>query len=144
VSLGFFFIPVSVIALGDLSDAQRGNGTGLFNLTRELGGSIGTAWMGLVVDRGSTIHGSYLREAVNATNPIVQEQMGALAGGPGALTHTRELLPESILDLKVRSQALVMSFNDGFLYATIVFLFALVLVLMLRKAKPGAAPVAAH
>src|SRR5213078_2985060 len=44
--LAFVFIPVSVAALSDLPLAQRGNATGLFNLTRELGGSLGTAWMG--------------------------------------------------------------------------------------------------
>jgi DHA2 family multidrug resistance protein len=144
VALGFVFIPVSVIALGDLSPAQRGNATGLFNLTRELGGSIGTAWMGLLVDRGSKIHGSYLSESVNATNPLVQEASRALAGGPGAQTFTRELVPEAIFDLKVRGQALVLSFNDGFTQATFAFLAALLLVLLLKKAKPGAAPVGAH
>ncbi len=46
VSMGFIFIPISMLALSDLPNEIRGNATGLFNLTRELGGSIGTAWMG--------------------------------------------------------------------------------------------------
>lgn len=50
-SLAFVFIPISVIALSDVAPDKCGNATGLFNLTRELGGSIGTAWMGLLIDR---------------------------------------------------------------------------------------------
>jgi len=41
LGLGFIFIPVSVMALSDLPNEQRSNATGLFNLTRELGGSLG-------------------------------------------------------------------------------------------------------
>src|SRR5262249_49897608 len=44
--LGFIFIPVTVLALSNVAPARRGNATGLFNLTRELGGSMGTALMG--------------------------------------------------------------------------------------------------
>src|SRR5262249_54238844 len=78
-TLGFAFIPVTVLALSDLPDAQRGNAAGLFNLTRELGGSIGTAWLGLVVDRQTTIHKSYLSEFVNATNPFFHERSAAIS-----------------------------------------------------------------
>src|SRR5437868_3593845 len=56
LGLAFIFIPVSVAALSDLSLAQRGNATGLFNMTRELGGSLGTAWMGKIVADGITTH----------------------------------------------------------------------------------------
>ena len=34
--LAFIFIPVTMVALSDVPAAQRGNATGLFNLTREL------------------------------------------------------------------------------------------------------------
>ena len=91
VSLAFVFIPISVIALSDIDPAKRGNATGLFNLTRELGGSIGTAWMGLLVDRGAKIHGTYLSEAVNPQNPLVQEQYNAIRGSLATQTASPEL-----------------------------------------------------
>jgi DHA2 family multidrug resistance protein len=141
ISMGFMFIPLSMLALSNLPHAQRGNATGLFNLTRELGGSIGTAWMGLMVDRGVKIHGSYLREAVYASNPIVQETTGAIQGSLGAQTFQRELVAESVLELKVRLQALVLSFNDGFKRATLVFLGCLVLAAFLKRPS-GSGPVA--
>ena len=137
ISMGFMFIPLSMLALSDLPHAQRGNATGLFNLTRELGGSIGTAWMGLLVDRGTKIHGSYLREAIYPSNPLVQETAGALQGSLGAQTFQRELVAESVLELKVRLQALVLSFNDGFKLATFVFLGCFVLTVFLKRPRGG-------
>jgi DHA2 family multidrug resistance protein len=145
VSLAFVFIPVSVLALSDLPASRRGNATGLFNLTRELGGSIGTAWMGFLVERGTHIHASYLSESVTPQSPIVQEQLAQIRGAIGTQTFTPDLVPETILYLKVRAQALVLSFNDGFVAATAVFLSAFVLLLLLKKPRgAGADPGAAH
>jgi MFS transporter, DHA2 family, multidrug resistance protein len=138
-SLAFVFIPISVVALSDVPAAQRGNATGLFNLTRELGGSIGTAWMGLLVDRGTKIHGSYLAEHVSVYEPVAREQYLALQA-----TFGQPLVPETLLALRVRTQALVLAFQDGFYSATLVFLFSLALVALLRRPKPGAAPAGAH
>ncbi len=72
--LAFIFIPVSVLALSNLPDAQRGNGTGLFNLTRELGGSIGTAIMGMLVTDG--IHPQRLAHR-RAREPLRSGDAGA-------------------------------------------------------------------
>ena len=144
IALAFIFIPLSVIALSDMPANQRGNATGLFNLTRELGGSIGTAWMGLVLDNHTKIHNAYLSEYVTPYNPLVQEQMGATSATLANQTTSPVLVPEMILGMKVRLQALVLSFQDGFMMATIAFLFAFLLVLLLKKPKGGAGAAGAH
>jgi len=145
LSLAFVFIPITVVALSDLPPEKLGNATGLFNLTRELGGSIGTAWMGLLVDRGVHEHGAYLSEHVNAYNPIAQEQYNAIRGGLGTQTFQSDGVAEAILALKVKTQALVLSFQSGFMQAMFVFLFCIVLVMLLKKPKPGVkAPGGAH
>jgi len=137
-AMSFIFIPVSILALSDLPFAQRGNATGLFNLTRELGGSLGTAWMGFVVERGTTIHASYLREAITPENPLVQEQLNAIRATVGSQTWTSHLVPETVLALKVRLQALILSFNQGFTEALALFLVALLLVAVVRRPRAGA------
>ncbi|HEX8108967.1 MAG TPA: DHA2 family efflux MFS transporter permease subunit, partial [Kofleriaceae bacterium] len=104
--LAFVFIPVSVAALSDLPLAQRGNATGLFNLTRELGGSLGTAWMGKVVADGITTHSSQLGEHVTSYNPIAQAQWLAIARGG--------MDPPTMLAGRVLREAMVLSFEDGF------------------------------
>jgi DHA2 family multidrug resistance protein len=144
VGLSFIFIPVSVMALSDLAGDQRGNATGLFNLTRELGGSIGTAWMGMVVTNGIKIHGSALGAHVTVFDPAVQEQMAALAGTVGTRTVSGQLVPEAILQLRVVGQAMVLSFEDGFRLAGLAILMGLVAVAVMKRQKPGVAVRGAH
>ncbi|HVU04423.1 MAG TPA: DHA2 family efflux MFS transporter permease subunit [Polyangiaceae bacterium] len=142
--LGFIFIPVSVVALSGVSPAQRGNATGLFNLTRELGGSLGTALMGMLVADDMKRYGSYLSESVNLQNPLVQEQLRQISYGVGSQTFQRDLVAESILKLRVTTQAMVLSFENGFRWTALVMSLGVVLVLVLRKPSGGAEVSGAH
>lgn len=144
VGLSFIFIPVSVMALSDLAGDQRGNATGLFNLTRELGGSIGTAWMGMVVTNGIKLHGSALGSHVTVFDPAVQEQMAALTGTVGTRAASGQLVPEAILQLRVVGQAMVLSFEDGFRLAGLAILMGLVAVALMKRQKGGVAVSGAH
>jgi DHA2 family multidrug resistance protein len=142
-AMGFIFIPLSVMALSDLSPDQRGNATGLFNLTRELGGSIGTAWMSVSLDNASQRYASHIGESVNVWNPLAQEQLAALRGVAATLPDaTGSAL--SILSLRVQREALIRAFNDGFVTVAALFATGLVLVLMLKRPAPGVRVEGAH
>ena len=137
VGLAFIFIPVSVAALSDLSPAERGNATGLFNLTRELGGSLGTAWMGKVVADGVVMHGANIAQHVTPYDTVVQDRIAQL-------THSG-LPANAILAQTVGNQSLVMSFEDGFRIAMVAILAGIALVMLLKRPKAGApAPAGAH
>lgn len=142
--LGFIFIPVSVMALSGLSAAQRGNATGLFNLTRELGGSLGTALMGMLVTNDIKRFGSYLGENVYASNPLAQERLATLSASLGTQTVQRELVAESVLKLRVTTQAMVQSFENGFRYTALAMSLGLILVLLLQRPRPGVTIEGAH
>ena len=130
VGLAFIFIPLSVAALSDIAPAQRGNATGLFNLTRELGGSLGTAWMGKVIADGMARHGARLAEHVSLYDPAVQEQLATYgkAGLPG----------EAVLQRKVQLQSMVLSFNTGFALTMVAIVTGLVMVVLLKRPKASA------
>jgi DHA2 family multidrug resistance protein len=142
--LSFVFIPVSMLALSDISPEQRGNATGLFNLTRELGGSFGTALMGMLVSDGMKIHGSYLSEAVTRYNPVAMDQLAQLAAGVGSQTYQSELVGETLLAARVQTQAMVLSFESGFRWVALALSLSLVLVLVLKKPKRGVVVAGAH
>ncbi|RYE75936.1 MAG: DHA2 family efflux MFS transporter permease subunit, partial [Myxococcales bacterium] len=142
--LGFLFIPVSVMALSDLPASQRGNATGLFNLTRELGGSVGTAVMGSLLSNSMIRHGSYVSENVTIYNPLVQEQLASLRGNVGAQAFSSELVAEHLLKLKVTLQASVLSFEQGFRLVAGAMMLGLVLVALLKKANPNVKVEGAH
>jgi len=142
--LGFIFIPVSVMALSGLAPAQRGNATGLFNLTRELGGSLGTALMGMLVTNDIKRFGSYLGENVYASNPLTQERIATIAGSLGTQTAQKDLVAETVLKLKVTTQAMVQSFENGFRWTALAMSLGLVLVLLLKRPASGATVEGAH
>jgi DHA2 family multidrug resistance protein len=142
LGLGFIFIPVSVIALSGITPSQRGNATGLFNLTRELGGSLGTALMGMLVSDDMKRFGSYLSERVDPYNPLVQEQLRQTANTLGSQTFQRDLVAEAMLKLKVANQAMVLSFENGFRWTAFAMGLGVLLVLILKRPKPGVAAAA--
>jgi MFS transporter, DHA2 family, multidrug resistance protein len=142
--LGFIFIPVSVMALSGLSASQRGNATGLFNLTRELGGSLGTALMGMLVTNDIKRFSSYLGENLYASNPLTQERMAVLSASLGSQTLQRDLVAESVLKLKVTTQAMVQSFENGFRWTALAMSLGLVLILLLERPASAVAVEGAH
>jgi DHA2 family multidrug resistance protein len=134
--LAFVFIPVSVAALSDLPLAQRGNATGLFNLTRELGGSLGTAWMGKVLADGITTHSSRLAEHVSPDNPIVQARWLELAHNG--------MYPPAMLARLVTREGSVLSFEDGFRITMTAIGLGIVMVMLLKQPAGQGAPGGAH
>lgn len=136
LGLAFVFIPVSIAALSDLPLAQRGNATGLFNLTRELGGSLGTAWMGKVVADGIATHSAHLAEHVSPYDPITQERwLGIVRAG---------LDPAAALMGRVTREAMVMSFEDGFRITMLAIGLGIVMVVLLKRSTAQGAPSGAH
>jgi len=137
LGLVFVFVPVSIAALSNLPANQRGNATGLFNLTRELGGSLGTAWMGKVVADGIALHSASLAERISPYNPIAQAEWLGLV--------RRGMDPAASLLGRVTRESMVLSFEGGFRITMVAIGLGIFMVMLLRK--PGAvagAPSGAH
>jgi MFS transporter, DHA2 family, multidrug resistance protein len=143
LGMSLIFIPLSVLALSDLSAEKRGNATGLFNLTRELGGSIGLAWMGMQLSNGTRINAAHLKEKVDVYSPIAQEQLQMMQG-VGSRTVDAQKAGLQLLDYRINLQALIKTFNHAFMLTAIGFACALVLVLLLKRADPNVKIEGAH
>ena len=98
---------------------------------------------GHALDNGSKIHASQIGEAVNAYNPIAQEQLAALKGAVATLPDPTQSAT-SILALRVQLQSLIMSFNDGFLMVAALFAAGILLVLFLDRPDPSVKLEGAH
>ena len=144
-SLGLCFVPLSVVALSNLSPRQRGSGAGLFNLTRELGGSIGTAWMSTWLSNNQKQAYSDLTRNVDIYSATAIDQLRAAQGQLGARVYDAQQAALSLLGLRISGQALLRAFNQAFITLALFFLASLVLVLVLKKPQAGAkADPAAH
>ncbi len=135
-SLGLCFVPLSVVALSNLSPRLRGSGAGLFNLTRELGGSIGLAWMSTQLTTNTKIFATGLASHVDVYSPATQDALASLQHGVGARLFDSAQGALNILGLKIQTQALLRAFNQGFLTLAFFFAGSLFLVLLLKPADP--------
>jgi DHA2 family multidrug resistance protein len=60
LSAGFVFVPLSILCFTGISNDKMGNATALWNLLRNIGGSIGIAVVMTFISRGAQIHQQYL------------------------------------------------------------------------------------
>ena len=131
--LGFVFAPLNVTALSDIPAQQRGNAAGLFNLTRELGGSIGTALMSTFLDRNIKEHYTALSRNVtmfsDATlSALAQSRQFLAQNMPDAFSASLGLL-----SARISQQALVRAFSQNFSVLAVVYAAMLTLIMLLRR-----------
>jgi DHA2 family multidrug resistance protein len=144
--LGFLFVPISTAAFSHLSPQKMGQATGLFNLLRNEGGSVGIALSATVLARHSQIHHARLGEHLSAYSPAVQERLWATAHGLFAVSgldpSTVRSLSMGLLEGSLARQAVAKAYVDVFwmlMFAFVVFLpFTLMLSPGIRKGAPAA------
>ncbi|MBF0512354.1 MAG: DHA2 family efflux MFS transporter permease subunit, partial [Candidatus Omnitrophica bacterium] len=73
VGLGLTFISVATMAVGTLDNKDVGNGTGLFNLMRNIGGSVGIALSSTVIANMGQVHQSHLASHLTIFDPVYQQ-----------------------------------------------------------------------
>lgn len=143
--LGFAFVPLQVVAMTEVKPHEQGSASGLFNLTRELGGTIGTAWMSTALTNHTALYESTMSASVGVGSDAAREQLALMMRGPGAMTSDALAAAYRFLDTRIAREALVRSFGDGFTELAIVFLLALGLLALLDSGRGKAVDLtAAH
>ena len=138
VGLMICMVPINNIALGTLSPDRIKNASGLYNLTRNLGGAVGLAVINTLLNNRLDLHLQRLRESVTWDSSQAMETLNALTMKFQALGVDGNAAALKTMANMVRREALVMSFADVFLLLTVLFL-GLVCALPFIK-KPRAAP----
>lgn len=142
----FIITNITSLAYVDIELSEMGSASGLFNMMRNLGGSVGIGLLGtLLVDRYH-LHFTRMAESVNVYSLPLQEQLARRAQYLG--NHSMQNgLKQSVATIYggINREANVMAFGDAFLVMSCVFFFAVALLFLMKKPKPGtAAPVADH
>src|SRR6266404_5054987 len=78
VGLGLIFAPLTNLALADLPMSKIPNGTGLFNLMRQLGGSVGIAVSATLVQRFTAIHRGDLAANITIYVEATRERLATI------------------------------------------------------------------
>jgi MFS transporter, DHA2 family, multidrug resistance protein len=135
------FMPLNQASVGAVSREDTADAAGLFNMARNLGGSIGLALLGVFIDRRIEAHADAIRETVNANSQLVQDRIAAQAGffverGGDAAYAQQQAIGQ--LGLQIHQQAMVMTYSDCFWILGVGLMFLLPLVLLLRSSPLGA------
>jgi DHA2 family multidrug resistance protein len=143
----FMFLPLNLATIGPIPRQDVAKATGFFNLTRQLGGSIGVALLSTVLDQRMAFHRANLVSHLTPGDPQAVErisQLGHVFGAQGASDPTAHAQALGLLDGMVQRQASVLSFNDTFFVTSALVLMFLPLVLLLGKPSGEADLSAAH
>ncbi|MDD5669189.1 MAG: MFS transporter, partial [Candidatus Omnitrophica bacterium] len=118
------FVPLATTALGTLAAKDMGNGSGLFNLMRNIGGSVGIAISTTMLARMGQTHQVNLVGQLTPFNPLYQQATKASPGIADGLFY-QELLRQSTF----------LSFVDCFRWYGIIAFFCVFMVLLFRKVE---------
>jgi DHA2 family multidrug resistance protein len=129
-------VPINNIALGTMPPSRIRGASGLFNLTRNLGGAVGLAVINTVLTNRQDVHYERLRENMDWGNPAAIDQMNNMAanfntyGMDGASVAIKQMVGLAT------KQAIILSFSDVFLILTALFLAMIFGVAMIKKPAP--------
>jgi MFS transporter, DHA2 family, multidrug resistance protein len=142
----FTIVPLSAVATTGLLREQQADGSALFNIMRNLGGSVGTALLSTLITQREQFHDLRIGERVTSYSPYVQQFLANQSaqnlqhsGDPAAaLQQAYRVLQESI-----QTNSFVMAYNEGFLALGVILLVGSGVIWLCKKTKAGGA-VAAH
>jgi DHA2 family multidrug resistance protein len=134
IALMFCYLPANLISLSTLRADMLKNAAGLYNLTRDLGGALGLATIGTIMNLRLHFHWSRLIENINPARPAVQHFLDAQSsrldphfpGGAGPATM-------KLLAGIVQREALVLTFNDVILMMGALFALGLFVMPLVRR-----------
>jgi DHA2 family multidrug resistance protein len=126
-----------------VSREESGDAAGLYNMARNLGGSIGLAIIGTIIDRRTTYHTAVIRESVSSNSLIGQDRISQYASnwfsytGDMAYSKMRAL---GQLAQQINVQATVMTYSETFYLLGLALIACVPLALLLRTPPRRAAP----
>jgi len=141
-AMGFIFVPLTTMAMGTLANEQMGNASGVFNLMRNTGGSIGIAAMTTMLSRGGQIHQAALVRNINPYDPEVQQRVQQLTHALPGIGDTSAAY--GIIYGMVARQAMVLSYIDNFRMLAFLCFICVPAVFLFKRVRAKAGAVAMH
>jgi DHA2 family multidrug resistance protein len=135
---GLIFVPLTTMAMGRLRKEQIGNASGIYNLMRNIGGSIGIASVTTLLVRGSQKHQSYLAANITAGSPGVAETLHGLQaklsmGGVDSYAAFQKAL--GTLYEGMQRQASLLAYTDDFRLLGCLSLLCIPLALLFHRVR---------
>jgi DHA2 family multidrug resistance protein len=125
-------VPINNIALGTLAPQMLKNASGLFNLTRNLGGALGLALINTVLDHRTDFHITRLHDKVTWGNAQAVEMLNMFTQKFQGMGDASRMAMKQLSQI-VHRQAVVMSFGDAFFALSVFYVGLSLMVMLLNK-----------
>jgi len=140
VGLAFLFVPINTAAYAFLPREKNNAASGLMNLARNVGGSVGISFVTTMLARRAQVHQARLTENLSAANPQFQKMLHSMPGmfqgegsGPGtALQRTYAMMQGNVI-----RQSTMLAYIDNFWLLGAVIICLIPCVFLMKKSKPG-------
>jgi DHA2 family multidrug resistance protein len=145
--MALLFVPLTTLAIQDLRGAEIGQGTGLNNMSRQLGGAFGIAALTTLIHLRQGYHRSVLIEHISDYNPVFTQKMNALVAGfmsKGASLIDAKTMALKAMEGMVTRQTLLLTYTDAYWVAGVVMLFSIPLLYLQKFKKNVTVPADVH
>ena len=138
--MAFLFVPINTAAYAFLPRDKNNAASGLMNLARNVGGSVGISVVTTMLDRRTQIHRTDLVKNLAATNPSLMARIHGAARameihGASAVSATQQAY--ALIQRSVDRQATMLAYIDCFWFLGVVILLMVPTVFLMKKSKPG-------
>jgi len=137
ISMGFIFVPLSILSFTGINNERMGNATALWNLIRNIGGSIGIALVMTFLSRGAQIHQQYLVDHMTSLDKgynLTLERLTPLFDARGYTGGA-----EGTIYGQLVQQATMLSFVDVY-YLLMFMMLAVIPLIFFMKTGNGQKP----
>lgn len=134
-------MPLNQASMATVSREDSGDAAGLYNMARNLGGSIGLAIIGVVIDRRTAFHTAVIRESLTANSALGQEHVTASTASWFARTGDMAYAKMQALGqlaMQIRVQASVITYSETFYVLAVALAACIPLALLLKSPAQSA------
>jgi DHA2 family multidrug resistance protein len=145
--LAFLFIPINVSAFAYVPKEKTNMGTGIINLARNIGASVGIATVTTMLDRRAQFHQARLMEHVNDFSAAYHNMLNGIqvklvAAGSTAAHASAQA--HGMIYGTIQRQAVMLAFLDNFKMLGLVFFAVIPILVLMKKPKARAGSVPVH
>jgi DHA2 family multidrug resistance protein len=141
-ALSFVFVPITTQAYGTLPNQQIGNASGIFNLVRNIGGSVGISVAQTLLTRRSDAHQNEIINYVPQSGYWFEQHSATLRNYFSHLTNAPNAAGAAMAQMynQLGQQALLWAFVDVFRWMALLCFGCVGLVWLFKKVQPGRKP----
>jgi DHA2 family multidrug resistance protein len=147
IGMALLFVPLTTLAIQDLKGSEIGQGSGLNNMMRQLGGSFGIASLTTLIHIRQGLHRNNLLTNINDYNPAFTERINAYIHGfmaKGSTYLDAKVMAMKAIEGTVTRQALLLTYSDAYWVAGLILLFSIPLVYLQKFKKNVDIPTDLH